>query len=246
MFIRAQGGGSRVPFVNDPSDSNDAPVHSPDDEPPFPALTHLHIVCQGDKLHPWEQTLPLWALLAPALTHLRISQANTRIHEVVRRAVGIASPHGSAEADAPPTSVPSADLLFANLRRLVVQRLAENAVQSGVIAQELWEISEQVEARGYAVGPRLVVLRSRAHDMWYWRARLPWEWVARMDGCGGGGCWEGHEEDEEVYAFERVWGITVCSKAGEKVTEAGENDEAAARGKKSWWKKFRISRRHTA
>ncbi|OBZ66602.1 Galactose oxidase [Grifola frondosa] len=124
------------PFLDDPSDFNGVPADPPYGAPPFPALTHLHVVCPGDKLHPWEQTLPLWAVRAPALTPLRISQGSACIYEV----------------------------------RLIVQHLAENAEQSDEIVQELGAIAEQVQARRY--GPQLVVLRSRAHDAEYWRARL--------------------------------------------------------------------------
>ena len=77
-------------------------IHAPTPRhsPPFPALTHLHVVCTGPKLHGWERTLPLWAVMAPSLTHLRISQAGPRIPPTLAELLSVPPPPETPVDDA--------------------------------------------------------------------------------------------------------------------------------------------------
>ncbi|KAJ2985064.1 hypothetical protein NUW54_g10279 [Trametes sanguinea] len=61
-------------------ESKDCREHN---QPRFPSLTHLHVVHEGSKRHSWERTLLLWSAEAPALTHLRVSQASNIVPEVL-------------------------------------------------------------------------------------------------------------------------------------------------------------------
>ena len=95
------------------SDANSDGAASPFAErpPSFPALTHLHIVCTGAKLHGWERTLPRWAAIAPALTHLRVSQANSRIPPALAELLGVPTPpHEESPVEPISSSLPFADL----------------------------------------------------------------------------------------------------------------------------------------
>ncbi|OBZ66671.1 hypothetical protein A0H81_13496 [Grifola frondosa] len=202
----------------------------------FPALTHLHIVCEDNTyedsmFRSWGWTIPLLGPLAPALTHLRISHTNTLVAELIDRVLG-APPHEGA----PPT--PRTQLPFPRLQWLVIQCLASQIMPTSWFVQKLWETAEMMEE--HPDSPQLIVLSSRAHNWSYWPARLPWEWVARMDGPGSGRCWAGSEEDEAIPMFDCVWGRVVDPEM-EEVLERND-DTGHITSKKRWWKRFRIRR----
>ncbi|KAI0743450.1 hypothetical protein C8Q80DRAFT_1106502 [Daedaleopsis nitida] len=240
-FVRLPGPGTLVSGQNDPSDFvfygvPTAPNADADAsgfvQPPFPALTHLHVVFTGPKLHPWEHTLPRWAALAPALTHLRISQGNSRLPPVLREMLGT--------RPAPSPSHPG-------LRVLVLQMSGARRTNiSGTHApvHELERIKDE-----YAGGVRFAILRTRAYVPGYWEARLRWDWRERM--LGGGGCWTENEEDEDVWKVFRLESsrrpgkkgrrknsvsVNVCELEPERERDGGSGSHEAGRSGKKWWK----------
>ena len=170
--------------------------------PPFPALTHLHVVYEGPKHIPWEKTLPLWGKLAPAVTHVRVSQASKLMPEVLD---GIASSSfaqvrlerrmGRSMSPAPESRK---RVEFAKLRRAIVQPLVLEPVRGHEYLEEATMLRNAPRTKG---GPTVVVMRGRWFRDGYWRDRLRWEWEGRMH--GGPGCWSEREEDEGEWAYER-------------------------------------------
>ncbi|KAI0674816.1 hypothetical protein C8Q78DRAFT_965163, partial [Trametes maxima] len=85
LFVRLGNLGVHLAGQNDHSDFHFYGLPSPDEERPddapvpFPSLRRLHVIATARKLHPWEQTLPRWAALAPAVTHLRVSQVHAPV-----------------------------------------------------------------------------------------------------------------------------------------------------------------------
>ncbi|KAI0633637.1 hypothetical protein C8Q77DRAFT_1116050 [Trametes polyzona] len=161
---------------------------------PFPSLTHLHIVYEGSKQHSWEKTLPMWAELAPAMTHLRVSQASNLIPEVLEA------------MSMPPRSYPRARatpefrlaLSHPRLRKIIIQPLVLQPVKGHDFRREAETVAQAPRGRGWS---RIVVLRGRWHRDGYWRDRLRWEWEDRM--LGKAGCWGEDEKDEGEWAHER-------------------------------------------
>ncbi|KAI0744048.1 hypothetical protein C8Q80DRAFT_1106635 [Daedaleopsis nitida] len=158
----------------------------------FPSLTHLHVVYEGPKTHPWEKTLPLWGELAPSVTHLRVSQASKLIPEVLRTISAARHPHAG------PSTSNSGTVSFPNLRRAIVQPFVVEPVRGHAHIEEVHARRRAPRARS---GPEIVLLRGRWYRDGYWRDRLRWEWEGRM--VGGQGCWSEREEDEGEWAFER-------------------------------------------
>ncbi|RPD63759.1 hypothetical protein L227DRAFT_584290 [Lentinus tigrinus ALCF2SS1-6] len=207
MFLRVEGPGALVPGQNDPSDFELYSVPAgPPDEPPLPALTHLHVVFTGLKLHPWEKTLPQWAAIAPAVTHLRISQGNARVAPVLGEMLGVVpavTPTEDADADADSEAVihaprpplepePEPEPLCFNMSGARKSNAAQDPER-----RELERIRDECSSLDGA--PRLTILRSRTYMPGYWESRLRWEWRERM--LGGGGCWTEDEADEDVWKY---------------------------------------------
>ncbi|KAH9940537.1 uncharacterized protein BXZ73DRAFT_88754 [Epithele typhae] len=202
-FVRAPGPGALVSGQNDPSDfdfygvAND---FSPSAPPTFPALTHLHVVCTGPKLHGWERTLPRWTTLAPALTHLRVSQASARVPPVLAELLGVPpaqepeTPDASAAASTAGTlGVASDDGTESAAARRFLAGADGAAPPWPALRTVVVQMSGARKARGASAevyAPRVVALRSRAYMPGHWEARLAWDWRER---CWAGGCWT---EDE--------------------------------------------------
>ncbi|KAM5543111.1 hypothetical protein V8D89_002985 [Ganoderma adspersum] len=169
--------------------------------PPFPALTHIHVVYEGPKRIPWEKTLPLWGRLAPEVTHVRVSQASKLMPEVLD---GIASKSFAQVQQVdklrPMGSPPGARkrVSFSKLRRAIVQPLVLEPVRGHEYLEEVTMLRNAPKTRD---GPKVVVMRGRWFRDGYWRDRLRWEWEGRM--IGGPGCWTEREEDEGEWAYER-------------------------------------------
>ncbi|KAI0717208.1 hypothetical protein C8T65DRAFT_768119, partial [Cerioporus squamosus] len=257
LFLRVQGPGALVPGQNDPSDFEFYAVPAPPaDKPPFPALTHLHVVFTGPKLHPWEKTLPRWAAIAPAVTHLRISQGNARVPAVLGEMLGVLPPPAATpteEGDADPEAIvhgpqPGAELLYPSLRVVVVQLSGArktNAPQDPE-RRELERIHDDCSS-DFEHSTRLVILRNRAYMPGYWESRLQWEWRERM--VGGGGCWTENETDEDawkVFSLEKQPGAGKRRKGKSEMAvnvrelRDGSSDSQStvsdARSGKKWWR----------
>ncbi|KAI0356326.1 hypothetical protein OH77DRAFT_253726 [Trametes cingulata] len=157
------------------------------DIPPFPLLTHLHIVFEGDKRQWWAKTLPLWAELAPAMTHLRVSQARNLIPKVPDAMSTSSFPHANSRPEFEATSV------HPRLQKIIIQpervRGFDHLEERHVLS------SAQDEGRS-----RIVVLRGRLYRPGYYGDRLGWDWQDRM--IGKAGCWGECEDDEGVWVHE--------------------------------------------
>ncbi|KAI1785371.1 hypothetical protein LXA43DRAFT_976252 [Ganoderma leucocontextum] len=207
LFVRAPGGGALIVGQNDPSDFDlyGVPAEPPEDAP-FPALTHLHVVCAGPKLHPWEKTLPLWAAIAPAVTHLRISQARARTPAVLAEMLGVPplpTPPEDGElegvdSEEPLAPGPEPEPSYRSLDTVIVQMSSARKTNGAEdpSLRELQHIVDVCEAEG-GHAPRVAILRSRTYVPGYWESRLRWEWQSRM--VRGGGCWTEDEEHENVW-----------------------------------------------
>ncbi|KAI0331021.1 hypothetical protein GY45DRAFT_1322948 [Cubamyces sp. BRFM 1775] len=160
--------------------------------PHFPALTHLHVVCEGSKQHGWERTLPAWAEKAPALTHLRVSQAVNLVPEVVEQMATKSFPRNKPPAQS------KAVFSHPALRKVIIQPLVLQPVTGHEHLEEVGVLSKAPKRRE---GAKIVVLRGRRYREGYWRDRLRWEWEDRM--LGKAGCWAEREEDEGEWAYER-------------------------------------------
>ncbi|KAI0745130.1 hypothetical protein C8Q76DRAFT_604537 [Earliella scabrosa] len=163
-----------------------------DGGPPFPSLTHLHVVYEGPKAHPWEKTLPMWGKLAPSVTHIRVSQASNLIPEVLE---SMTSRHRHTPSD----PGKRAKVAFPKLRRAIVQPFVLEPVRGHEYMEQVKMMSRVKKREG---GPDIVVMRGRWYRPGYWQDRLRWEWEGRMldQPC----CWAEREEDEGEWAFERT------------------------------------------
>ncbi|KAI0644621.1 hypothetical protein C8Q79DRAFT_912748, partial [Trametes meyenii] len=175
----------------------------------FSSLKRLHIVYAFPKLHPWEQTLPQWAVLAPAVTHLRKSQDNVRVASMLADLLGLRpdpSPSGGikndcgedVEEDSLEKMHPTP--IYPSLRLVIVQPIRlPNWVSDtskrdfDVALRRHLECTAQVCSESESEA-WVVVLRSRRYRHDHWPLRLKWEWRDRMR--GGGGCWTEDELDE--------------------------------------------------
>ncbi|KAI0674817.1 hypothetical protein C8Q78DRAFT_1075180 [Trametes maxima] len=180
----------------------------------FPSLTHLHIVFEGPKQHSWERTLPLWTRLAPALTHVRVSQALNLIPEVLEE---ISSNSFPRSVD---SSGPHETLTFPKLKAFLIQPWVFQPVTGHEHVRESSVLSKAPKGRG----PGLVVMRGRRYRNGYWRDRLSWEWEDRILGLPG--CWSEHEDDEGEWAYERR---KISEVAAQKVAKSAHK-HASNRG----------------
>ncbi|KAI0644623.1 hypothetical protein C8Q79DRAFT_1001904 [Trametes meyenii] len=179
----------------------------------FPSLTHLHIVFEGPTQHAWERTLPLWTRLAPALTHVRVSQAINLVPEVLEEISSNSFPHSAPSPEFRET------LTFPKLKAFLIQPWVFQPVTGHEHLRESAVFSEVPKGRG----PRLVVLRGRRYRHGYWRDRMRWEWEDRILGLPG--CWSEREDDEGEWAYERRKRSEVTAQ---KVTRS-ENKHASGR-----------------
>ncbi|KAI0823704.1 hypothetical protein BC628DRAFT_1382903 [Trametes gibbosa] len=186
---------------------------------PFPSLTHLHIVYEGGKQYSWERTLPLWTELAPALTHLRVSQASNLHPEALEGMPTRSFPHMHAAHGY------RAALSYPRLRRIILQPLVLRPVTGHEMRHEASLLAKASRGRG---GAKVVILRGRWHREGYWRDRLRWEWEDRM--LGKAGCWGEREEDEGEWTHERRKRIEVAAQKLSKLQIA----KASAAQIKDW------------
>ncbi|EIW63152.1 uncharacterized protein TRAVEDRAFT_43459 [Trametes versicolor FP-101664 SS1] len=261
MFVRVPRPGILVPREGDDSDFAlyDVPLPSADgpEGAPFPALRRLHVVYALPKLHPWEDTLPRWAALAPAVTHLRISQGSAQVAQMIRDMLGLPPPlvplsglsggrnaaeDGDGDSDVPgsPESSAVAGPTYPSLRLVIVQlsrapKWASSATAAAVLAQrrEVEQVAEAcADADGGASQAWVSVLRSRQYDDEYWPRRLLREWRQRMS--GGGGCWT----EDEYYEDER-WGVSevgpLPKREGPLTLDLRNDGPEERKAAKKWW-----------
>ncbi|KAI8994097.1 hypothetical protein BD414DRAFT_457550 [Trametes punicea] len=186
---------------SDPSDLNFYGVSLPSgDGPagvPFPSLERVHVVFAYPKLHRWEQTLRQWAVLAPAVRYLRISQGDAQVIRILRDAFGLPaaarSPaddqSGGGEASAEPILAPAPT--YPNLRRfvVVVEGDSSDLKRAAERVSAKRELNEDEEAE-------IRILNGRTVHARHWLLRLERDWEDRMR--GGDGCWAEDEIDEET------------------------------------------------
>ena len=247
-FVRLPGGGALIAGQNDPSDFDYYRVPTdPPAEPPFPALTHMHVVFTGPKLHPWEKTLPLWTGIAPALTYLRISQGNPRVPPLLGDLLGVPPPPATPEDGEPElveVSPLDAEPSYPSLQTVIVQMSSarKTNIAEDPAMRELQRVADVLAAEGFHA-PRVAILRSRSYMPGYWEKRLKWEWQTRM--VGGGGCWTEDEEHENVWKdFHDTESSPKKGKKGKskvniRETLEGSSDSSGVEGErqgKKWWK----------
>ncbi|PIL25607.1 hypothetical protein GSI_11355 [Ganoderma sinense ZZ0214-1] len=169
---------------------------------PFPTLTHLHVVCAGPKLHPWEKTLPMWSaiVITPAVTRLRISQAGAHMPAVLAEMLGIPPlptplEDGIGQSEVAEAEEPLAGVLaeaeelepsYPSLETVIVQMSSAwkmNRAEDPSL-RELQHIADVCEVEG-GHAPRVAILWGHTYVPGYWESRLKWEWQSRMVGGGG-------------------------------------------------------------
>ncbi|OJT10728.1 hypothetical protein TRAPUB_12760 [Trametes pubescens] len=260
MFVRVPRPGVLVPREGDDSDFAlyDVPLPSADGPGgvPFPALRRLHVVYAWSKLHPWEETLPRWAALAPAVTHLRISQGSAQVAQTIRDMLGLPPPlvppspptsnrNAADDGDVTvPESTPASPAVagptYPSLRLVIVQlsrapKWTSSVTAAAVLAQRC-EVEQVAEACAHADGGAsqawVSVLRSRRYDDEYWPRRLLREWRERMS--GGGGCWTEDEYDED----ER-WGVSEIGPLPKRerplTLDLRSDGPERTKAAKKWW-----------
>ncbi|EIW62969.1 uncharacterized protein TRAVEDRAFT_43279 [Trametes versicolor FP-101664 SS1] len=181
---------------------------------PFPNLQRLHVVYTWPRSCSWEDTLPRWSELAPAVTHLRISQGGAKVAQMVRDMLELSMPPLSGSRDTvqsdedgtePDAAAPA--LTYPSLRLVIVQPSRAPYSASSATAAKMLALRREVEEVAAVCAEEdtsmawVSVLRSRLYDGEYWPRRLQREWRDRM--MGGGGCWTEDEYDED----ER-WGVS--------------------------------------
>ncbi|RPD78389.1 hypothetical protein L226DRAFT_291130 [Lentinus tigrinus ALCF2SS1-7] len=150
----------------EPSDKEFYSAGTPPDKevlaahPIFPALERLHLV-DGK----WEATLPIWAVVAPRLTHLRVSSASHKCCGALFNPL----------LATPPT-----------LSTLIVRPRSQD--------QEKQQVLRRI-ANAAHPGVDVVILPVLERDLQqeYWYDRLPREWSSRQ--TGGKGAWVTTEAD---------------------------------------------------
>ncbi|KAI0674815.1 hypothetical protein C8Q78DRAFT_1009064 [Trametes maxima] len=250
MFVRVPPTSeARTSRWTDPADVHLYHVPIPDARgslgAPFPSLKRLHIVYAFPKLCSWEQTLPLWAVLAPAVTHLRISGGNAGVALMLQDLLGL-------RPDVPPLGVVTNDCVdalsgentwivpstpvYPSLRLVIVQPIrlpnwvSDKSKRDFDVAlrhhlEHIAQVCGVSDSKAW-----VTVLRSRRYCHDYWPLRLKWEWRDRMR--GGGGCWT---EDELAESGRR--GPTGEPLRQQKVVlplEAEKRIGPVAKSK--WWK----------
>ncbi|KAH9858650.1 hypothetical protein C2E23DRAFT_864521 [Lenzites betulinus] len=231
LFVRVARPGVRLPREGDDSDFN------------FYGL------------HPWEQTLPHWAALAPGVTHLRISQGSAQVAQMVRDMLGLPQPPPSDNRNADEADVDdgldvsaSAPLTptYPSLRLVIVQLSRAPGWASTTTAEVVLAQRREVEqvaaecAQESRCQAWVTVLRSRLYEDQYWPRRLPREWRSRM--VGGPGCWA----EDEYYEDER-WGVSATEPLPKRVEPLPldlRSDRVPERSKKArWWQAVFSSKR---
>ncbi|KAI0374196.1 hypothetical protein BV20DRAFT_607908 [Pilatotrama ljubarskyi] len=180
----------------------------------FPALERLHLICGRHRDFVLRDTLAHLPHLAPALTHLRISNA-TYMHEhcipgFLRAALGLSSPDyefvsvaaapSPWHAQRPPRGEEDADVdsdsevrpALPGLRRVIVHSVPPP--QGGVCGNSYKEyvtltgavhaISAACEGR---TDVRILSVRSERARQHVWEQLVEGHWVNRIE--GGPGCW---------------------------------------------------------
>ncbi|OJT13053.1 hypothetical protein TRAPUB_10393 [Trametes pubescens] len=218
-------GGSGAPSPSPPwtpgsSPAPETPASATPSSPPrrarFPALERLHVVCGRHRDFVLGDTLAHLPRLAPALTHLRISNA-TYTHEhclpvFLRDALGLAHPHPGF--DSPATGAGPAWLAQADdadecqarlreLRRVLVHSVPppSSGTYEGPYKDYLALVGA-VDAIGAACDATCDVsvqtMRNGRAKQRHWEQVVEAEWMDRIE--GGPGCWVGCEGDEEAAA----------------------------------------------
>ena len=157
----------------EPSDQEFYSAGTPPDKealsahPIFPALERLHLV-DGK----WDTKLPVWAVVAPRLTHLRISSARQECCSALNTTL---------------LAIPSK---FPSLSTLIVRpRVKEPATRESQL-QDLIGIAKARTGIDVVILPEL----ERDFRQVYWYERLPREWSARQ--TWGKGPWVTVEGDK--------------------------------------------------
>ncbi|KAH9895063.1 hypothetical protein C8Q73DRAFT_485454 [Cubamyces lactineus] len=260
MFVRLQQPGLLVPGESDDSDFNmyGVSTHSAAGETseapcvPFPSLERLHAVLAYPKLHPWKQTLPHWAALAPRLTHLRLSGDDDQVLQTLRGVLGLATitlpvtpsadrsehPAAADEVSSDVTHPPYPDLSLVMVQ--MGEHWARRAGSGAQVQNRSMEVVLRPEVKKVAAlcaeGPygrtRTVFAHNQGPRMEDWLRRLRRDWEERMKGEVG--CWgDGVSEDTDEEGLESgVIALTAVPIAGQESTDRQRGTRAARR----WWK----------
>ncbi|KAI0644626.1 hypothetical protein C8Q79DRAFT_1011652 [Trametes meyenii] len=107
---------------SNPSDDPSKPKLRPT-SPASPALQRLHIVDDEAGNHPWKSTLPLWAVLAPRLAHLLVSNASEATLQAIHDAV-----------------LPTPSPMFRSLTTVTVLQAKTKDEPSSAITENAWDL----------------------------------------------------------------------------------------------------------
>ncbi|KAI0661343.1 hypothetical protein C8Q70DRAFT_1043941 [Cubamyces menziesii] len=174
----------------------------------FPALERLHVVCGRHRDFRLRDTLAHLPRLAPALTHLRISNATYTheacIPEFLRAALGMPFPEfaflGTASpprlVQRPPGTDPDVHATLPALRNVVVHSVLPPAgAACGNPYMEYVALMDAVNSISEACeGTETVRVRSVRSDRAkhrHWEELVARQWTERIE--GGYGCWVGCE-----------------------------------------------------
>ncbi|KAJ8497140.1 hypothetical protein ONZ51_g681 [Trametes cubensis] len=225
LFLRLPQPGLLVPGESDDSDFNtygvsSFPATGETSEPtcvPFPSLERLHVVLAYPKLHPWKQTLPHWAALAPRLTHLRLSGDDEQVLQTLRRVLGLPmiTPPGPPSADrselpddvssdVPTSPYPDLSLVMVQMGEHGTRKPGGGAPVQNREAEvglrpEVKKVAALCDEGPYS-GTRTVFVRGQGPRMEDWPKRLKRDWEERMKGEVG--CWtDSASEDTDEEGF---------------------------------------------
>ena len=256
LFLRLPQPGLLVSGESDDSDFNMYGVSSflatgETSEPtcvPFPSLERLHVVLAYPKLHPWKQTLPHWAALAPRLTHLRLSGDDEQVLQTLRRVLGLPTitPPGPPSADrsglpddvssdVPTSRYPDLSFVMVQMGEHGTRKPGSGAPVQNREAEvglrpEVKKVAALCDEGPYS-GTRTVFVRGEGPRMEDWPKRLKRDWEERMKGEVG--CWAdrvSEDTDEEGFG-DGVVPPTAVPMAGQQSRD-GQRGTRAVRG---WW-----------
>ncbi|OBZ66560.1 hypothetical protein A0H81_13473 [Grifola frondosa] len=193
LLLKGAESPSPSPFydnIKTPEDDQKTAANA-DASPSFPSLRRLHILSSH-----WDRTFERLPMLAPILSHLRISNTgDSGIPEALRAAIGMSSPSysGYIKTHAPPGFDPTIRPSYPSLQQIIVRMTppppggfcGNPYIQYGDLVHTLESMGRA--CREQPEGVQVIAFSGRRHFTWYWEKRAQKDWLERM--TGGRGCW---------------------------------------------------------